>query len=155
MEPTSDSYLIVQAGSLRCALPLSQVGEVMRPLPVKHAEGLPPGVLGAAVVRGRALPVVSLPVLLRQSGAEETRFVVLHTPGCDCILSVGAVEAIAAIEPAAWEQLPKLLERLDAAAAIAASDQDLIVSLDTARILAILPPVEAIVPPVQPGEWPA
>lgn len=47
------------AGSL-CALPLAQVIETMRPLPVQRIEGTPDFVLGAAIVRGLPTPVVSL-----------------------------------------------------------------------------------------------
>lgn len=138
MESTN-SFLIVTAGALRCALPLSVVREVMRPQPVKAAAGLAPSVLGASVIRGLPLPVVSLCRLLHQPEAEETRFVVVRTPGRDCVLAVGAIQSISSVDPGAWQKMPNLLRRIESAEAISVDDQDLMVSLSMARLIAELP----------------
>lgn len=133
---------MVRAGALRCALPLAMVREVMRRQPLARAENLAPGVLGVSVVRGEAVPVVSLGSLLEQPPEAESRFVVVRTPGKDCVLAVSAVESIVRIEPDRWQQMPKLLRRLSFAEEIAAADQDLIVTLDTARLIEHLSPTE-------------
>lgn len=146
MDHSFETFLIVEAGAFRCALALLQVREIMRPLPVKSAAGLSPVVLGVSVIRGEALPVVSLARLLRQPDAEESRFVVLRTPGRDCALSVGAVHGIAGIDPSEWRQMPKLLSRVDSAAQILADDEDLMVSLSMARLVDELPPPERALP---------
>ena len=134
----------MQAGALRCALPLLQVREVMRPLPVKAASGLAPGVLGATVVRGVPLPVISLTRLLHQPEEQPRRFVVLRTPGRDCVLAVDAIHSIDRMPAETWQQLPNLLRRVESAEQISTEDQDLIVSLSMARILAELPPPEVV-----------
>lgn len=144
MPSRPEFFLIVRAGSLRCALPLSRVGEVMRPLPVKAARGAGPGVLGAAVVRGEPLAVVSLSELLQQAGGQATRFVVVRTPGRACVLAVEAVEAIAPLEDSAWQKLPKLLQNLDTADEIAAMDEELVVTLNLGRVLEKLPPAAEV-----------
>ncbi len=133
----------MQAGALRCALPLTQVREVMRPLPLKTVTGLAPAVLGASVVRGIPLPVVSLARLLHQPDEQPSRFLVLRTPGRDCVLAVAAIHSIARVTADAWQQMPSLLRRMEFAEQIGAEDQDLIVSLSTARLLSELPPPEA------------
>jgi purine-binding chemotaxis protein CheW len=131
-------FLIVQAGLLRCALPLSAVREVMRPLPIKTAAGLPPAVLGASIVRGVPLPVVSLPLLLNQPETTGTRFVVVRTPGSDCVLAVDGVDSITRMDSAQWQALPNLLRRMQFAGEIAAADEDLAVTLDLGRVVAEL-----------------
>lgn len=132
----------MQAGELRCALPLSLVREIMRPLPVRSAGSLAPSVRGVSIIRGAPLPVVSLSRLLGQPEAEDRRFVILRTPGRDCALSVERVEAIASVSASAWQTMPALLARIESAEQICADDQDLMVSLNMSRLMAELPPPE-------------
>ena len=47
------------------AIPARHVRETMRPLPLEPLAGAPPFVLGAAVVRGRAVPVLDAASLVR------------------------------------------------------------------------------------------
>lgn len=115
----------------------------MRPLPVTAADHLPAGVLGVSVVRGEPLPVVSLGFLLRQPRGREGRFVVVRTPGRDCVLAVDAVETILSPEATCWHPMPRLLERMEFVEAIASADQDLMVTLDMVRLMAELPPAES------------
>lgn len=146
MENRSEPFLIVQTGALRCALPLSQVREIMRPLPVRAVPGLAPAVLGVSVIRGTGLPVLSLGRLLRQNDLTESRFVVLRTPGRDCVLSVGSVHGIASVDASTWQEMPKLLARVEAAEQMQAEDGDLMVSLSMARLLSELPSPEQALP---------
>jgi chemotaxis signal transduction protein len=115
----------------------------MRLLPIKAVEGLLPGVLGATVVRGNPLPVVSLPLLLKQSGANVNRFVVVRTLGREFALAVDQVEAISSLEEAEWQRMPKLLQHISSADEIAAIDQDLIVTLDMGRLITALPELDS------------
>lgn len=134
-----DSHLIVRAGTLRCALPLGSVREVMRPLLLQSANGLAPAVLGISIVRGDALPVVSLPGMLGQQSGLQTRFVVVRTPRRDCVLAVDGIEGIAAIDGQQFEPMSKLLQGIEAAETIAALDRNLIVTLNMALVAAVLP----------------
>ncbi len=61
--------LVVRARERVCALPLTEVEEVMRPLPVETMLGAPAGVLGVARIRGAPVPVVDLGALLGGAGA--------------------------------------------------------------------------------------
>lgn len=139
----AETFLLVDAGALRCALPLSLVREVMRPLPLRLIDGLGPAVLGAAIVRGIPLPVLSLPLLLGQTPSAAGRFVVFSAGEKDCVLAVDAVRQIASIHGEQWRQKPRLLDRVEFADRLAVEDHDLIASLDTARLLAEIPTVEA------------
>lgn len=143
MKQALETFLIVQAGDLRCALPISLVREIMRPLPLRRAEGLAAAVRGVSVIRGAAIPVVSLSRLLGQPEADDRRFVVLRTPGRDCALSVEHVHAISSMKMEDWQALPKLLAPMESAAEILTEGQELIVSLNLARLIAELPPPEA------------
>lgn len=136
------SFLIIRTGALRCALPISVVREVMRPLRIKAAGGLLPGVLGAAIVRGNPLPVISLGVLLRQPEEPLARFVVVRTPGRDCVLACASIESITGLDDSEWQRLPTLLESIEAAQQIAVTDRDLVVTLDMAWVSQALPPPE-------------
>ncbi len=60
----ADAGVFFRVRERRCALPVACVVESMRPLPIEPIAGAPPFVLGAAVVRGRATPVVDLGALL-------------------------------------------------------------------------------------------
>lgn len=144
MSRSPKSYLLVRAGTFRCALPLECVREVTRPLPLSSSGCLPPAVLGASIVRGNALPVVSLPALLGLPVGNETRFVVVATSGRDCVLAVDAIERITSLDHHRFEPLPRLLQGIEAAQTIAAVDRDLIVMLDLALVETVLPPVEDV-----------
>lgn len=143
MEHPTEIFLVVQAGELRCALPVSLVREIMRPLRVRTVSGLEPAVLGVSVVRGRPIPVVSLSRLLRQPEREEKRFVLLRTPGRDCVLSVETVHAISSVRTDLWQTMPRIFSRIDAAEQIVPEDSDLMISLRMARLIAEIPPPEA------------
>lgn len=71
--------LAVRAGVWICALPLALVEEVMRPHPIQPVRAAPDFVLGAARLRGQAVPVVALTALWSGQGAVPTRFVLLRT----------------------------------------------------------------------------
>jgi chemotaxis signal transduction protein len=116
----------------------------MRPQPLTAANGLFPGVLGVSVVRGDALPVLSLGELLHQPDEAITRFVVVRTPGRDFVIACAAVEYIGSFDESEWERLPSLLQSISAAERIAAVDRDLVVTLDMGRVLETLPPQEGV-----------
>ena len=135
--------MVVQAGELRCALPVSVVREIMRPMPVRRVAGMAAAVRGVSIIRGEPIPVVSLDRLLGQPEAEERRFVVLRTPGRDCALAVDQVHTLRSVKSDVWQAMPRLLSRMESAAQMVAEDQDLVVSLNMARLVAELPPPEA------------
>jgi purine-binding chemotaxis protein CheW len=75
----SAALLIVRAGKRLLGLPLAQVSETMRPLPIESVPGVPAFVTGVAVVRGKLTPIVHLAALFSSEGAEPaTRLVALR-----------------------------------------------------------------------------
>lgn len=60
-----DSHLLLfRAGTRLCSLAVEQVVEVMRPLPIEPVREAPDFVIGAAMVRGAAVPVVDVHALI-------------------------------------------------------------------------------------------
>ena len=89
--------LAIRDGGHLCAVPLAQVSEVMRPLPVEQLAGAPAGVAGLALIRGQPTPVIDLSSLLPRDEDEEARepagaarFVTLRVGGRQIGLRVGA-----------------------------------------------------------------
>lgn len=60
--------LICRVRTWLCALPLAHVVETLRPLPVRGLAGAPSFVLGLALLRGQAVPVVDAAQLLIEAG---------------------------------------------------------------------------------------
>ncbi len=60
----SAHVLVVKTGSWLCAIPLREVRETMRRLPIRSIEGALPFVRGLAQVRGALLPVIDVRALL-------------------------------------------------------------------------------------------
>jgi purine-binding chemotaxis protein CheW len=100
------SYLIALVGGRRLALPLPDVVEVMRPLPVSKLAGAPASVLGTAVVRGVPVPVVDAGELLGETGPRTcTRFVSLRLGARGAAL---AVDALAGVQPLDESELSRI-----------------------------------------------
>jgi len=145
---TSTACLLCNVGSLVCALPVGHVVEVMRPLPIRHLEDVPPFVLGVALVRGAPAPVldlarllgVTVPAALRDERAGRlARFVTVaaHGHGRRVSLAVDEVRGIRALARAELGELPPLLRAVDArgAGAIGAVDHELLLVLETTRLV--------------------
>jgi purine-binding chemotaxis protein CheW len=134
--PTSP-VLILRSGPHRCALPLSHVVETMRPLPVQPLSNMPSFVSGAAIVRGEAVPVVDLGILLGIDNAVMGRFVVIRVEESRVALAVDGVIGIEDLDAACLTSVPPLLKNAhpDLLSALGHADQKLLLVLNTARIL--------------------
>lgn len=71
--------LVFGVGDLLCALPLEDVVETLRPLPVQPLAGTAGTLLGMSVIRGRAVPVVDTARLLGVAGGAPARFISTRT----------------------------------------------------------------------------
>lgn len=69
--------LLLRCRSWLCTLPLSEVVETMRVLPLHPVAGAPPFVRGLSLVRGELLPVVELAALLGTGGPRGERLVIV------------------------------------------------------------------------------
>ncbi len=96
----AQSFLTVQVGDERFALPAADVAEVIRPPAVTRVPLGPSSLVGVANLRGAVMPVVSLHALLGSKGApSETARVVVIDRGApvglmiDKVASLGTAEA--------------------------------------------------------------
>src|SRR5688572_23698801 len=92
--------LLCRVRSATCALPLADVLECMRPLPLESLAGAPPFVLGAALIRGLPVAVLDLGALLAGTPARAERWVTLRVGERSVALAVDAVVGIQPLEGA-------------------------------------------------------
>lgn len=138
--PPGSGVLVLRTGRRTCAVPLAYVSEVMRPLPIESLAGAPAGVPGVAVVRGRAIPVVDLGILLDDgvtTRPESARFVTLRVGHRAVALLVEAVRAIRTLAWGEFESLPPLWRgsHPPAVSALGVVDRELLLVLEAARLL--------------------
>ncbi len=108
----SRCFLVVRAQEWMCALPLEEVEETMRPLPVAPVSAAPGFVRGVSLVRGTPAPVVSLSLLLGGALAEAgagSRFVSLRVPEGRMALEVEEVHGLRWLEEEGLDSVPPLL----------------------------------------------
>ena len=137
MYETSTRALLVRVATHACALRLSNVVEIMRPLPVEALAGAPEMVYGLSVIRGVPVPVVALAALFNVGDRPAKRLVVVRTGDKQVALAVDAVLGVGEFSVAALSAMPPLLR--DAAAGvvetIGALDSELLFVLNTASIV--------------------
>jgi purine-binding chemotaxis protein CheW len=133
----AELLLIMAAGSLRCALPLSCVLETLRPLPLHPLAGTPPFVSGTSVIRGEPVPVVHLGNLVGAAGARPARLVVIQAGDHRVALAVDAVIGVRELGAGDLARVPPLLATAasDALATLATLDSELLVVLRAAHLL--------------------
>ena len=108
----SRCFLVVRAQEWMCALPLEEVEETMRPLPVAPVSAAPSFVRGVCLVRGAPAPVVGLSLLLGGSLAQASpgrRFVSLRASGGRLALEVDEVCGLRWMEEDTLDSVPPLL----------------------------------------------
>jgi len=110
----------------------------MRPRPVALLKGVPPFVLGLAIVRGETLPVVHLGRLLRGDATDSvSRFVTLRLGSRRLALAVEGVLGVRDVNPDDLMGLPSLLgpESAQLVEAIGRLDAELLFVLSAMRIV--------------------
>lgn len=139
MASSGAAHLISRAGPKQLALHLADVVEVMRPLPVFRLEGLPAFVLGAAVVRGAAVPVLDARTLLgeRPASPGEGRFISLRVGARNAVLAVDALVGVRTLEEAVLQAMPGVLAGAadGVAELVGALDQHLLLVLSAGRLV--------------------
>lgn len=118
-----------------CALPLAQVEETMRPLAVKPVRGVPAFVAGLAVIRGAAMVVIDAALLLAGTPSKARRFITLRAGPRRIALAVDLVIGVRTIGQETLRALPPLFHDADAIAAVGTLDSDLVLVLQSARIV--------------------
>jgi purine-binding chemotaxis protein CheW len=134
--------LICRVGAKLCGVPLAHVVEVMRPLPTEPLAQMASFVLGIAVIRSRATPVVDARKLLSSpSGSEPARYVTLELGGSGhsrvAALAVDGVVGVRDVSDAALGSLPPLLreQAAEVVTALGTLDAELLLVLEQGRLL--------------------
>jgi purine-binding chemotaxis protein CheW len=110
-------FLLFRVQERFCALPIEQVVETMRPLPIEPLSGAPDFVLGVAVVRGAPIPVVGAARLLGADvEARPGRFITVRVGERRVALAVSAVEGVRALPLSSLQALPPVLGDAEAVA---------------------------------------
>ena len=139
-----DLYLLCRIGSRIGALAVGDVRETMRPLPIEPLTGTPVFVLGVAIVRGFAAPVIdaarlldpsTLPVAITSPSA--ARFVSLKLGDRTAVLAVDAVLEVSSLEAGILARIPPLLCKTEQEpiSSIGALDAQLLLVLEAARLV--------------------
>jgi purine-binding chemotaxis protein CheW len=124
--------LIAKIGTMTIAIPIGFVVETMRPLPIEALDRVEGHVRGVAIIRGVPTVVIDTAALLGAVRGATTRLVVVRTGDRKAALMVDAVEGIRSL--GTLGALPPLVAA-PTLAAIGAIDRELVVMLETARLV--------------------
>ncbi|HEY2744390.1 MAG TPA: chemotaxis protein CheW, partial [Polyangia bacterium] len=91
--------IVARVGARLCAVPLTHARETMRMLPIEPLAGAPPFVLGLAIIRGQAVPVIDLGALIGGGGAP-ARLITLNVGERSVAIAVDAVVGVQRLEGA-------------------------------------------------------
>lgn len=129
--------LLCRAGTHLWAVPLSEVLEVMRALPIKPVTGGPPCIVGLSIIRGVPRPVVDIGMMISGKATRIERLVSVRTGGRTVALAAEAVAGIWSTEKHKLEPLPPLLREVatDVIAAIGTLDAELLFLLRDTSIV--------------------
>jgi purine-binding chemotaxis protein CheW len=133
-----DNWLLCRAGSFVCALRLTHVVEIMPLLPTEPIADAPSFVRGLSLIRGIPTLVVDIGQLLGGRTASPQRLVTVKAGPRIIALAVDGVLGVRSMVTADTTiPLPPLLQEAanDAVTAIGRLDADLLLFLDTARIV--------------------
>ncbi|MBI4467949.1 MAG: chemotaxis protein CheW [Acidobacteria bacterium] len=101
--------LLFRANTLLCALPIENVSETMRPLPIERLTGMPGFVCGLSIIRGAPVPVINAASLIGEKESLPSRFILLKIEGRPTALAVDAVLGVRALPAASLQTMPPLL----------------------------------------------
>jgi purine-binding chemotaxis protein CheW len=134
--------LTCRVGRKVCALPLEQVLETMRPLPVEALPGVPAFVRGLSLIRGWPTPVIDARTLLGSDDqVAARRYVTLRLAASHerrvAALAVDAVLDIVQLAPGSLGDLPDLLKAAqgELVSALGTLDRELLLLLQHGRIV--------------------
>jgi purine-binding chemotaxis protein CheW len=138
-EHRANPALLARVPGALCAIPLAEVIETMRPLPIEPLANQSEFILGVARIRGEAVPVVQLTALFQGDHGFEpaTRFITLRV-GQHCVaLAVQDVVGIADLGDQVFGKLPPLLTNVgsELIQSLGTLDAEFLMVLDTARLV--------------------
>jgi purine-binding chemotaxis protein CheW len=134
----TEPVLLVKVGHRLCSLGLASTIEVMRAQPCEPLAGAPAFVRGVSVIRGQAVPVVDLHLLLEgRTAGTAARLVTVRVGPRMAALAVDQVLGLLPLSRALLSAAPPLLGPSGGALIedIGALDAELVVTLRTARLV--------------------
>jgi purine-binding chemotaxis protein CheW len=132
---STDLWLLCKAGSHRFALPMTNVVETMRMLPIEAVNGPPRLVCGLSIIRGAAVPVIDTARMFDDQAARYERLVTVRTGERIVAFAASAVLGVQLFQGSECEELPPLLRDAQVIAALAKLDKQLVFFLRVARAL--------------------
>jgi purine-binding chemotaxis protein CheW len=132
---STDLWLLCRAGTHRFALPMANVIETMRMLPIEAVNGPPRLVCGLSVIRGAAVPVIDTARLFDDEAASYERLVTVWTGERTVAFAATGVLGVRMIKRSEHQELPPLLRDAEVIAALARSDEQLVFFLRVALAL--------------------
>ena len=106
----TSTCLVVRVQNCVCALPLTQVIETMRPLPIEPIAGVPSFVRGVSIIRGIVTPVVDLGSVLVARQCSGEHVVTVRLGERQVALAVDAVLGVRELDSSTVRETPRLLE---------------------------------------------
>lgn len=131
--------LVFSVGTQRYALPLADVVEVMRALPLTVPTRLPDGVLGTSLIRGRPTPVVDASQLLSNAPTTGTRWILMRVGSRHVALAVDDIRGTHLVTRSNLSVAPPLLGGGGLIEAIGLLDTEFVHVLSSVRLLRELP----------------
>lgn len=129
--------LIFSAGGRLCAVPISQVVETMRALPLKAVADAPPFVRGLSVIRGEPVVVIDVALLIGDRPSEAARFITVRTGKRIVAIAADVVARIFTPADDDARQMPPVLGEAasDAIAAVGRLDAELLFFLSGVQLV--------------------
>lgn len=136
-ESQKTARLLCKTGRQYHAMPIKDIIEILRVLPVEPITGVPPYVSGLSVIRGAAVPVVDVGLLIHGQATRSGRLVALKAGERSIALHVESVIGVRTFDTDAFELLPPLLRdaAAESIATVAVLDAELLLTLNAARIV--------------------
>ena len=131
------SWLLCRTGTHLCAIPLDHVIEILRVPPIEAVAGAPPYVRGLCIIRGAAVPVVDIGILIGDQTTNSERLITIRAGSRTIALAAEMVLGIRAIGAETFRALPPLLRDAasEAIAAIGTLDAEILFFLRTTLVV--------------------
>jgi purine-binding chemotaxis protein CheW len=129
------SWLRCRVGDHHFALPMTEIIETMRMLPIEVIAGAPAIVRGLCIVRGEPVPIVDTALLFGEHSIQYERIVTARVAGRTVGFAADAVVDVRSIAADAIESLPPLFGCVDSVSTMTVLDEDLVFFLSAARVI--------------------
>ena len=134
---SSGLCLVARARAAHCAMPLAHVIEIMRPLPIEPIAKAPSFMLGVAIVRGRATPVIDCGAFVQERALPaHTRWASVRCGDRSAVLAFVAILGVREL-PVPSDDLPPLLSGApsEVLSGLALLDRTLLLVLHGSRLV--------------------